>query len=260
MNNLVDQLNIPDLDLIRPNIILGFSHKTSKLVSILTGLQVQRNKAIVGQNAFSHESGIHQDGMLKHQSTYEIMKPEDVGFGGTNLVLGKHSGRHGLKIRLKKLGYVLDEKGIEKAFKRFKKLADKKKDVFDVVLESIVEDELSSSKKETYKLISFEATSGNKISPKAKVILKKDNKKITGISKGDGPVDACYKAIDKITKIKGKLSDYRLSSVSKGKDALGEVSLMYTAKRKVVTGRGSSTDIIEASVKAYLDAVNKWLN
>ena len=235
-------------------------YKTSKLVSNLTGLHVQRNKAIVGQNAFSHESGIHQDGMLKHKSTYEIMQPEDVGFGGTNLVLGKHSGRHALKSRLKKLGYVLDDNDLDKAFKRFKKLADKKKEVFDVDLAAIIEDELSTEKKETYTLFSFEANSGNKISPKAKVVLKKDGKKITGISKGDGPVDACYKAIDKITKITGKLSDYQLSSVSRGKDALGEVTLSYTAKKKQVTGRGASTDIIEASVKAYLDAVNRWIN
>ncbi|MDD4202612.1 MAG: 2-isopropylmalate synthase, partial [Candidatus Omnitrophica bacterium] len=235
-------------------------YKTSKLVSNLTGLYVQRNKAIIGQNAFSHESGIHQDGMLKHQSTYEIMKPEDVGFGGTNLVLGKHSGRHALKARFKKLGYVLDDKELDNAFKKFKSLADKKKEVFDVDLATIVEDELSTEKKETYKLFSFEANSGNKISPKAKVILIKDGKNITGVSKGDGPVDACCKAIDNITKIKGKLSDYRLSSVSRGKDALGEVTLRYTAKDRDVTGRGTSTDIIEASVKAYLDAVNRWIN
>ncbi len=188
------------------------------------------------------------------------MKPQDVGFGGTNLVLGKHSGRHALKVRLKKLGYILEGEDLDKAFKRFKKLADKKKEVFDEDLATIVEDELSNVSGKTYTFESFEASSGNKIKPEAKVKLIKSGKVYEGVSKGDGPVDACYKAIDKITKLKGKLTDYQLGSVSKGKDALGEVSIRYSAKKREVTGRGVSTDVIEASVKAYVDAVNRMLN
>jgi len=232
-------------------------YNTSRLVSKLTGIPVQPNKAIVGKNAFSHEAGIHQDGLLKKKITYEIIKPQDVGFGETQLVLGKHSGRHAFKARLKKLGYTLSGRYFEKAFSRFKDLADKKKEIFDEDLATIVEEEIGSSVPEVFSLESFQALSGTKVTPHATVKLKRGRKIIMGLSKGDGPVDACYKAVEKITKIKVKLLDYQLRAVTKGKDALGEVSVRLSAKGKEVNGRGSSTDVIEASVKAYVNAINK---
>ncbi len=231
-------------------------YKTSRLVSKLTGFVIAPNKAIVGTNAFRHEAGIHQDGILKERSTYEIIKPQDVGFYGVGLVLGKHSGRHAFSERLKTLGFRLTTQQLNKAFVRFKQLADKKKNIFDDDLMAIVEDEIRTVKP-LWHLDSFEVNSGTKITPKAIVKLKKKTKAYVGSSTGDGPVDACFKAIDKITNIKVKLQDYRLEAVTSGKDALGEVSLKLDAKGKTVSGRGSSTDIIESSVRAYLDAINK---
>lgn len=231
-------------------------YKVSRLVSKLTGFVVAPNKAIVGGNAFRHESGIHQDGIIKERTTYEIIDPKDVGFTGEGFVLGKHSGRHAFKQRLESLGFKLDEPKIEKAFWRFKELADKKKDIFDDDLRTIIEDEIKVVKPE-WQLESFEVNSGTKIIPSATVRLKHKGKIIAGTSVGDGPVDACFKAIDKVTGIRGELQDYRIEAVTKGKDALGEVSLKLKAKGKVVTSRGSSTDIIESSVRAYLNALNK---
>ena len=231
-------------------------YKTSRLVSKLTGMPVQPNKAIVGINAFSHESGIHQDGVLKKRTTYEIMSPSDVGFGETRLVLGKHSGRHAFKERLKKLGFELSESEADKAFKEFKVLADKKKEVFDEDLATIVE-EGSTAVPETYHLEHFYVTSGDQIKPTAKVMVRFRKKILSSTSSGDGPVDACYKAIDKITGMKGKLIDYQLRSVTSGKDALGEVTVKISAGGRVTSGRGSSTDIVEASIRAYANAINK---
>jgi 2-isopropylmalate synthase len=231
-------------------------YKTSRLVSKLTGIVVQPNKAIVGQNAFSHEAGIHQDGVLKKRATYEIMRPQDVGFGGTKLVLGKHSGRHAFGERLKKLGFELDDTKLLKAFERFKALADKKKEIFDEDLLSIVEDGIVSIP-ETYRLEDLNIVSGNKITPKATIGLAKGAKLLKKTSCGDGPVDACYKAIDAITGMKCKLLDYSLKSITGGKDALGEVSVRIRSNKDEVSGRGTSTDIIEASAKAYVNAVNK---
>ncbi len=233
-------------------------YKTSRLVSKLTGIVVQPNKAIVGQNAFAHESGIHQDGVLKKRSTYEIIKPQDVGFGGTRLVLGKHSGRHAFNERLQKLGFELDEAELLKAFERFKALADKKKEIFDEDLLSIVEDGIVSIP-EIYRLDDLNIVSGNKITPKAKIGLKKDARVLKKSSSGDGPVDACYKAIDAITGLKCKLLDYSLKSITGGKDALGEVMVRIRSNKDEVSGRGTSTDIIEASAKAYVNAVNKLI-
>ncbi len=230
--------------------------KVSRLVSKLTGFVVAPNKAIVGGNAFRHESGIHQDGILKERSTYEIIKPEDVGFVGTGIVLGKHSGRHALGERLKELGFILTTEQLEKVSGRFKELADKKKNIFDDDLISIVEDEVKLIKS-IWKLESFQVNSGTKIIPQASLALKFKNKTMSSKSSGDGPVDACFKAIDKITGTKCELQDYRIEAVTKGKDALGEVSLKLKAKGKVVTSRGSSTDIVEASIRAYINALNK---
>ena len=231
-------------------------YKVSRLVSKLTGFAVAPNKAIVGGNAFRHESGIHQDGILKERSTYEIIKPEDVGFTGTGIVLGKHSGRHALAERLKELSFDLTAAQLDKISLRFKALADKKKNIFDDDLISIVEDETKLIKP-IWKLESFVINSGTNITPLAQVSLKYKNKTLSAKSSGDGPVDACFKAIDKVTGTKCELQDYRIEAVTKGKDALGEVSLKLKAKGRVVTARGSSTDIIESSVRAYINAFNK---
>jgi len=234
-------------------------YKASRLVSKLTGFSVAPNKAIVGGNAFRHESGIHQDGILKERSTYEIIRPEDVGFTGRGLVLGKHSGRHALVERLKELSINLSQKQVGNVYLRFKALADKKKNIFDDDLISIVEDEAKTISP-IWKLESFVINSGTDIAPCARVNLKYKHKILSAQSSGDGPVDACFKSIDKITGIKGELQDYRIEAVTKGKDALGEVVLKLKAKGKTVTARGSSTDIIEASVRAYINALNKIEN
>ncbi len=230
--------------------------RTSRLVSNLTDFVVPPNKAIVGRNAFRHESGIHQDAILKKRSTYEIMNPHDVGIAESQLVLGKHSGRHAFKDRLKSLGFHLSEEQLNKAFLRFKQVADKKKDIFSDDLRTIVEDEISVIKP-LWQLNSFEVTSGTKVKPVATVCLLKKGKDCCGTSSGDGPVDACFKAIDKVTAYKAKLEDFRLEAVTSGKDALGQVSLKLKVKDKIIGGRGSSTDIIEAAIRAYLDAINK---
>jgi len=230
--------------------------RTSRLVSSLTDFVVPPNKAIVGRNAFRHESGIHQDAVIKKSITYEIMDPKDVGIAASQLVLGKHSGRHAFRDRLKTLGFHLTEEQLNKAFVRFKEVADKKKDIYDDDLRSIVEDQISVVKPH-WKLVRFEV-SGTQIKPKATVILVKKGKSFTGISSGDGPVDACFKAIDKIIALKAKLEDFRLEAVTSGKDALGQASLILKIKDQVTSGRGSSTDIIEASIFAYLNAVNKY--
>ena len=234
-------------------------YKTSRLVSKLTGMSVQPNKAIVGSNAFAHEAGIHQDGVLKERITYEIMRPEDVGFGETRIVLGKHSGRHAFNERLKRLGLDLNKSQLDKAFDKFKKLADKKKEVFDEDLETIVGEEISKIP-EKFHLVHFHITSGDQTIPTAKIQLRYQNKVAQSSSNGDGPVDACYKAIDKITGMKGKLLDYQIRSVTSGKDALGEVSVKIGSKGIISLGRGASTDIIEASIKAYINAVNKLVH
>ena len=230
--------------------------RTSRLVSNLTDFIVPPNKAIVGRNAFRHESGIHQDAVLKKRITYEIMDPHDVGIAESQLVLGKHSGRHAFKDRLKSLGFHLNDEQLEKAFVRFKEVADKKKDIYDDDLRTIVEDEISVVKP-LWCLSSFEVTSGTRIRPKATVCLLKKGKDCCGTSSGDGPVDACFKATDKVTGYKAKLEDFRLEAVTSGKDALGQVSLKLKVKEKIIGGRGSSTDIIEAAIRAYLDAINK---
>ncbi len=231
-------------------------YKTSHLVSTLTGISVQRNKAVVGANAFSHESGIHQDGILKERGTYEIMKPQDVGFKESRLVLGKHSGRHALCVRLARLGYKLNKSKIDKIFEAFKQLADKKKEVFDDDLKALAEEQ-SRKVLEAYKLVSFHITTGSNIAPNASVRLKKKNNILDAAGTGDGPVDACYKAIEKITNRRGRLLDYSIRSVTSGKDALGEVCVKVDFSGRVVSARAADTDIIKASVKAYLNAVNK---
>lgn len=233
-----------------------YLYETSRMVSRLTGIIVQPNKAVIGSNAFAHEAGIHQDGILKKRTTYEIMQPKDVGFGETKLVLGKHSGKHALFIRLKKLGFNLKDDELKKAFNKFKILADKKKYVYDEDLKAVVEGEIAAAD-EVYKLRYLYIESGTQHMPKATVGLEFDRKEFKAGASGDGPVDACYKAVDKITGLRGRLTDYNIRSITSGKDALGEASIKLIVKGKIVTGRGTSTDVIEASVKAYLNAMNK---
>ena len=230
--------------------------RTSRLLSHVTGVHVQPNKAIVGENAFAHEAGIHQDGVLKEKLTYEIMRPQDIGRATNKLVMGKHSGRHALAARLKDLGFELDEGDLGKAFKKFKDLADKKKEIFDEDLITIVTDE-ASQVKETYALDYLHVISGTGIIPSATVRLIKEEQKFQDSGVGDGPVDAVLAAIDAITGLKGKLIDYQLRAVTGGKDAIGEVSVKVDFDGTVVGGKGGSTDVIEASARAYVNALNR---
>lgn len=231
-------------------------YKTSRLISKLTGMKIQPNKAIVGENAFSHESGIHQDGVLKERSTYEIMDPSMVGFGESRIVLGKLSGRHAFKQKLKELGFELAEEEVNKAFKRFKALADKKREIFDEDLQAVIEEEIVQIPKK-WSLDYIHTSSGNDTVPTATVRLRKEGKILQDAACGDGPVDACYKTIDRITKVDCQLLSYDLDAITEGKDALGEVVIKIRSDDTKVTGKGTSTDIIEASAKAYLDAINR---
>ena len=230
--------------------------KTSRMVSKITGMIVQPNKAIVGANAFAHEAGIHQDAMLKDRTTYEIMTPESVGWGDTKIVLGRHSGRHGLKSRLEDLGYQLSKDEIDKVYQRFLKVADKKKEVFDADLEALVGDEVQDFE-EAYKLDYFHILSGDKVLPTATIALKHMGEIIQDASVGDGPVDAAFKAVDKIIDAPVKLIDYSLQALTGGKNAMGEVHVTITNNGKKFVGRGASTDVIEASIRAYIHAHNK---
>jgi len=232
-------------------------YRTSRLVSALTGMTVQPNKAIVGKNAFLHEAGIHQDGVLKERSTYEIMSPELVGVKTSNLVLGKHSGRHAFKERMSELGYELDDEELNRAFVRFKDIADKKKEVTNEDLEALVTDQVRAVP-ERFSLSYLHICSGTSIVPTATVKLTIEDKTYEAASTGDGPVDAACHAVDKITDIYGKMHDYKLNAVSGGKDALGEVISHIEISGKIFNGRGLSTDIIEASVKSYIDAINRY--
>jgi 2-isopropylmalate synthase len=231
-------------------------YRTSKLLQSITGISVQPNKAIVGVNAFAHEAGIHQHGVLQKPLTYEIMTPESVGVPRSKLVLGKHSGRHAFKKRLEELGIELGEDDLNKAFVRFKALCDRKKEVFDEDLLTLVEEEVMTPA-ETYTLDHLQFTSGTNIVPTATVRLKMHDEVYQESGWGDGPVDAAYKAIDLITKIPGKLLEYQIRAVTGGKDAMGEVTVAVEMDGQRVVGRGSSTDVIEASVRAYLHAINK---
>lgn len=232
-------------------------YRTSRLVSGLTGMVIQPNKAIVGKNAFAHESGIHQDGVLKERTTYEIMSPQLVGVSRSNLVLGKHSGRHAFLDRMQELGYNLTEEEFSAAFKAFKEIADKKKQITNEDLEALVKDKIWAIP-ERFSLRYLQICSGTTIIPTATVKLAIENMEFEAAATGDGPVDAAFHAIDKITDIYGKLVDYKLGAVSVGKDALGEVISKFDIGGKMYNGRGLSTDIIEASVKSYINAINKY--
>jgi 2-isopropylmalate synthase len=230
---------------------------TSRLVSNITGMQVQRNKAIVGQNAFAHEAGIHQHGMLQERSTYEIMRPEDVGLTGTSLVLGKHSGRHAFRDRIVGLGYTLDDAALDQVFNDFIALADKKKDVYDVDIAALIENRISDQH-DRWKLIRFNVFGGTgSISTATVEMQAADEPKQSDAATGDGPVDALFRALERITGITAQLHDYQVRSVSSGKDAQGEVHVELRQGNRSFHGKGVSTDILEASVQAYLKALNK---
>ncbi len=229
----------------------------SRLVSHVTGIHVQRNKAIVGQNAFAHEAGIHQDGMLKNRNTYEIMNPEDVGLAKTELVLGKHSGRHALKDRIGSLGYHLDEAQFEKVFEAFKVLADRKKTIYDADIEALAESQIHEGPA-LWTLESFHTSDGTGTIPMAAVCLVHvDGRKVQDAACGDGPVDAIFQTIERITGITVELKDYQIRNVSVGEDAQGEARVEVESNGRVQRGHAVSTDIIEASAQAFLQAINR---
>ncbi len=231
--------------------------RTSRLLSHITGIHVQPNKAIVGENAFAHEAGIHQDGVLKEKLTYEIMRPEDIGRASNKLVLGKHSGRHALAARLKDLGFELAGPELDRAFKAFKDLAARKKEVYAEDLMAIVTDEVAAQAGAGYQLEYLHVISGTSVVPSATVKLKKDGQVFQDSGVGDGPVDAVLAAIDAITGLKGRLQDYSLRAATSGKDAIGEVAMKVDFDGTLVSGKGASTDVIEASARAYLSALNR---
>ncbi|MEE4311643.1 MAG: 2-isopropylmalate synthase [candidate division KSB1 bacterium] len=233
-------------------------YRTSKMVSHLTGIPVQPNKAIVGKNAFAHESGIHQDAVLKDKNTYEIMTPESIGLSTNKIVLGRHSGRHGLKSRIETLGYTISAEDLDRIYTLFLVIADKKKEIYDEDLEVLVENNLFKNS-HTYELKSFHVSSGNSLVPTATVELNREEEIYQEAACGDGPVDAAFKAIDRITSIQVQLKDYQLHSVTKGKDALGEVMVKIQSNGYELTGRGASTDVIEASIRAYINALNRLI-
>ncbi|HPU33959.1 MAG TPA: 2-isopropylmalate synthase [Phycisphaerae bacterium] len=232
----------------------------SRLVSSLTGIHVQRNKAIVGENAFAHESGIHQHGMLSNRKTYEIMDPEDVGIPASKLVLGKHSGRHALRDRLIQLGFELTEEQIDKVFEQFKALADRKKEIFDEDLEALVKDMFDeASNGRAWELVSLQTTAGTNTVPTATIKLRNTatGEIITDAATGDGPIDAAFSCILRMTGTDAMLREFELRALTGGRDALGEVSLELVSRARSFRGRGRSTDVIEASVLAYINALNR---
>jgi 2-isopropylmalate synthase len=231
---------------------------TSRLVSTITGIQVQRNKAIVGRNAFAHEAGIHQDGMLKEPSTYEIMRPEDVGFAKTDLVMGKHSGRAALADRAKALGYGLTGEQLLAVFEGFKQLADKKKEIYDGDITALIEEQLHGAPVEEWQLVELETRTATGQTPHVKLTLKHHDEQLSAeFAGGDGPVDAAFGATEKITGMQLVCKDYSVRSATLGRDAQGEVSLEVEHQGQSFRGRGVSTDTVEATVKAILDAVNR---
>jgi len=234
-------------------------HKTSRLVSDLTGMSVQPNKAIVGANAFRHESGIHQDGMLKERATYEIMDPRDIGLTGTTLTLGKLSGRHAFKARLEELGYTLTDEEFSRAFIAFKELADKKKEIGDRDIEALIAEEMRTFS-ETYHLEHVQVSCGDHLVPTASVkLIGPGGQPLADAALGTGPVDAIYKAINRLVGVPNNLIEFSVKSVTAGIDAMGEVTIRIESGGKTYTGRGAATDIIVASAKAYMNALNRLL-
>lgn len=236
--------------------------KTSRVVARMSGLSVQRSKAIVGENAFAHGSGIHQHGILAKRETYEIIDPAEVGWGETELPLTKHSGRAAVKARLEKLGHTLSEDELSHVFERFKKVGDTKKFVYDDDLTSLVNDSLDTHNGK-WKMVRIQFIAGSEATPTATVTLEKEGKVFTDCATGNGPVNACFKVIDRITRTRGTLVEYNLRATSAGQDALGEVTVKVQfgeeCSSRPVSGKGAATDVIEASARAYLNAVNRYL-
>jgi 2-isopropylmalate synthase len=233
--------------------------RTSRLVSRLTGFVIQPNKAIVGANAFAHEAGVHVDGVLKERTTYEIMTPESIGLGGSRMVLGRHTGRHGFVDRCKQLGFKLNKQEIEHAYERFLEIADKKKEVFDEDLTVLINDEIRIVE-QIYKLEYLHVACGTGTLPTASVKIKTKYDTKQAAACGDGPVDAAYEAIREATGLSPKLENYSIRAVTSGKEALGEATVRITENGRTFIGRGISTDIIESSAKAYIDAINRMVS
>jgi 2-isopropylmalate synthase len=244
---------------LKTNVVSEEIVKSSRLLTSLTGMMVQRNKAIVGANAFAHEAGIHQDGVLKSAITYEIMTPQSVGIKHSMLVLGKHSGRHALKQRYTDLGYTLPPEELERAYTAFCAIADQKKEVADEELVAILEDRVTSPE-DYYHLEELHVSTGTRVRPTATIELRRGNEKFVDSATGDGPVDAAYRAIERITGISGKLTEYVLKSVSYGHDTIGEAFVRVDFDGVLFNGRAASTDVITGSVKAYLEALNRAQN
>jgi 2-isopropylmalate synthase len=232
-------------------------YRTSRLVSNLTGMMVQPNKAIVGANAFAHESGIHQDGVLKHKLTYEIMDAESIGLTNNQIVLGKHSGRNAFRTRLKELGFEVSDGELNKAFVRFKEIADKKKEISDWDIEAIVNDEIKQPP-ELFRLELVQVSCGDRSRPTATVTLRNpEGEELTDAAIGTGPVDAIYKAINRVVNVPNELIEFSVQSVTAGIDAIGEVTIRLRHNDKVYSGRSANTDIIVASARAYVSALNR---
>lgn len=237
------------------NIVTTEIARTSRMVSNLTGYQVQPNKAVVGKNAFAHESGIHQDGVLKERTTYEIMHAKDVGLGESDIVLGKHSGRHALKSRLAELGIHVEGEALDEAFRRFKEIADKKKRVTTLDLEALATEEIRE-REDVFSLTHFYLASGSEIIPTGQVEVVKESKLLRGKAFSGGSVESVFQAIDDAVGLSGRLLDYRVQSVSSGKDSLGEVRVVVDVDGKTYAGQAVSIDVLEASAKAYIRALN----
>jgi 2-isopropylmalate synthase len=234
-------------------------YPSSAMVTNLTGMIVQPNKAVVGRNAFAHEAGIHQDGVIKEKLTYEIMRPEDVGIKESKLVMGKHSGRHALRQKYQELGFELSNAELEKAYVLLKKVADKKKEVFDEDLIVTVRDALRVAPP-VYKLKYIQSIGGNQIVATATIVLEKEGIILRDSATGDGPVDAVLKAIDRVTGTEGKLVEYTVRSITGGADAVGEVFMKVNFGKASFIGKAASLDIVDASARAYVDALNKMIH
>lgn len=256
------------------NIVTTEIHRASDMVSRYTGIVIQPNKAIVGANAFAHEAGIHQDGMLKHKRTYEIMDASTIGLNQSTLVLGKHSGRHALQRKLEEMGYRLNDEELKEVFRRFKELADKKKMISDADLEALVGDEIYQPM-ETWELLNIQVQCGNQVIPTAVVTLRnnKSGEVVTDAGFGAGPVDAIYQGINRVVKVENTLVEYLVQAVTEGMDANGDVTIRIEVphsrgysetaqgrpRRRLFSGRGVDTDILVASARAYMQALNKML-
>ncbi|MCP5108985.1 MAG: 2-isopropylmalate synthase [bacterium] len=257
LEELIMTFNVrKDLLDFKTNIKTELLFPTSKLLQNITGLIIPRNKPILGDNVFAHESGIHQDGVIKHKETYEIMKPESIGRSIDALVMGRHSGKHAFKKKLEQYGMVLTPEQFEESFGKFTEVADKKKEVHDEDIFNIVSNVLGGFAK-GYKLDYFHSYTGNTLIPSGTVRLKKDDKEYVSVAYGDGPVDALFNAVDKALGIETKLNEFQIQAIGHAKDAQGQVKIMLEIDGEEFVGKGASTDVMEASVLAYINAVNR---